>query len=179
MCRYAMTKYKPHYACFHCRKTFKRKLLHDVDRDETQSVEAKCPQCGGLMADMGLDFEAPKMKDVEAWAHLKKLYSVGITFHSCGCSGPGYIPNTKEELINYFREKLDDFLNQQKYWRKRFEPEDQPEIDREKSKNWEYLGRIPSALKTKKGAVRNQDGLNFWTSRIQEIEQKLRVIGKE
>ena len=33
MCRYAMAKYKPHYACFNCRKTFKRKLMWDIKRD--------------------------------------------------------------------------------------------------------------------------------------------------
>ena len=178
MCRYAMTNYKPHYACFHCRKAFKRKLLHDVNREEEQSVEAKCPQCGGLMADMGLDFKAPKMKDEEAWEHLKSLYSVGITFHSCGCNGPGYIPNTKEELIRYFQERLDSYLKQQAYWIKRIEPENQSELDREKSKSWEYLGRIPSQLKTKKGAVSNEDGRNYWNARIQEVENKLKLIGK-
>ncbi len=56
MCRYAFYKYKPHYACFKCRKTFKRKHLFDVDRDNEKSVDAKCPQCQSLMANMGLDF---------------------------------------------------------------------------------------------------------------------------
>jgi hypothetical protein len=102
MCRYAMVSYKPHFACFNCRKTFKRRLLNDVDRDETESVAAKCPECGQLMADMGLDFESPKKKDVKAWEHLKTLYAVGITFHSCGCSGPGYIPSSTEALVAYF-----------------------------------------------------------------------------
>ena len=96
-----MTSYKPHYACFNCRKTFKRRLFGDIKKGLSVS-DAKCPECGELTAHMGLDFESPKKDDLKKWEHLKSLYSVGITFHSCGCSGPGYIPNSKEKLIEYF-----------------------------------------------------------------------------
>lgn len=54
MCRYSMMVYKGHYACFNCQKTFKRRHLKDVDRDAQTSVDAKCPECGNLMANMGL-----------------------------------------------------------------------------------------------------------------------------
>jgi hypothetical protein len=104
MCRYATTRYKPHFACFNCRKTFKRRLLWDIsDDDKLIEVEAKCPQCGKLMADMGLDFASPKKDDTKEWNHIKDLYLVGITFHSCGCTGPGYIPKDKEKLITHFK----------------------------------------------------------------------------
>ena len=76
---------KPHYACFECRKTFKRKLMWDIKRTHEDSIEAKCPECGTLMANMGLDFESPKKNNINEWNHLRSLYSVGITFHSCGC----------------------------------------------------------------------------------------------
>jgi DNA-directed RNA polymerase subunit RPC12/RpoP len=79
MCRYAMTAYKAHYACFDCRKTFKRRLLHDVARDEPTSVAAKCPDCGQAAASMGLDFKSPPKDDAKAWQHLRSLYAVGIT----------------------------------------------------------------------------------------------------
>jgi len=110
MCRYGMTTYKPHYACFECRKTFKRRLLVDILDGYSTNVQessAKCPECGSIMADMGLDFESPKKKDVKAWKHIALLYDVGITYHSCGCSGPGYIPKEKDSLIAFFQEKID------------------------------------------------------------------------
>lgn len=75
MCRYAIT-YKPHFACFKCRKSFKRRLLKDIsDDDKQKSVPAKCPECGELMADMGLDFKAPSKTNIKAWEHLTNLYS--------------------------------------------------------------------------------------------------------
>lgn len=99
MCRYGFSVYKPHYACFKCRKTFKRRISSDFSELKNPPAKlAKCPDCGELMADMGLDFEAPGRGRIKAWEHLRLLYSVGIAFHSCGCSGPGYIPNTREAL---------------------------------------------------------------------------------
>ncbi len=44
------------------------------------------------MAEMGLDFAPPPMKDRKAWNVLAKLWTTGETFHSCGCGGPGYRP---------------------------------------------------------------------------------------
>ena len=109
MCRYAMSTYKDHFACFECRKTFKRRLLWDVNRDRVINKEeerpAKCPECGKLMADMGKDFEAPKKQDLKSWKHIKSLYEVGITFHSCGCTGPGYIPRDHGTLRQLLQER--------------------------------------------------------------------------
>lgn len=105
MCRYGYSVYKPYYACFKCRKTFKRRISEDCSCSGTgghaHAKLAKCPDCGELMADMGTDFQAPGKGKIKAWEHLRVLYSVGIAFHSCGCSGPGYVPNTKEGLISH------------------------------------------------------------------------------
>jgi len=112
MCRYGINTYKPHYACFKCRKTFKRRLLTDIDRDsrEFEKQSYKCPECNGMTANMGLDFESPKRSDLKAWNHMKELYEAGITFHSCGCSGPGYIPKDKNKLIDFLSEKKKSIL---------------------------------------------------------------------
>ena len=91
----------------------------DVKKGEASVFEAKCPQCGEFMANMGLDFESPKKDDIKKWEHIKSLYSVGITFHSCGCSGPGYIPNSKEKLITYFEEMKSTYLKNMDFWRNR------------------------------------------------------------
>ncbi len=114
-----MTTYKPHYACFECRKTFKRRLEKDIYDGFNKSKEqnpAKCPECSELMANMGLDFESPKKKDIKSWEHIATLYEVGITFHSCGCSGPGYIPDIphpvlKIEISNPFRSKFNKSIS--------------------------------------------------------------------
>jgi hypothetical protein len=56
--------------------------MWDINRDNKDVTEAKCPQCGDLMAKMELDFESPKKDNIKEWNHIKELYSVGITFYS-------------------------------------------------------------------------------------------------
>jgi hypothetical protein len=139
MCRYAFKDYKSHFACFDCRKTFKKtsitdwtkqkgldyaykKLLRDWATKNRKRTEeevgttyekirdiyledvATCPQCGGTMAAMGLDFKAPKNAATEEWEVLRVLYDHGFAFHGCGCS-VGYAPPKKiSGLSEFFRE---------------------------------------------------------------------------
>lgn len=177
MCRYAMARYKSHYACFECKKTFKRRLLWDIKRDNNhEEIEAKCPQCSGLMANMGKDFEAPKMNDTKAWQHLKTLYSAGIAFHSCGCTGPGYIPNTNEALIKYLQEQRQIAEHNLQFWRSRHQPENSREIDRDISKNWDYISKVPGGMTGKSREIKNTDAINFWITRLKEIDTKINVV---
>lgn len=104
MCRYAEKRYKPHLACFACRKSFKRRLAGDL-RHQGASLPARCPQCRGLLANMGLDFKPPKQTDTRAWAALASLFEAGETFHSCGCNGPGYRPRDPRLLAAYFADR--------------------------------------------------------------------------
>lgn len=101
MCRYAMGNYKRRYACFACRKSFKRRNAGDVGH-HGEDRPARCPQCGLLMADMGRDFQPPRLDDERGWAAAEALFAVGVTFHSCGCSGPGYRPRDPRELAAFF-----------------------------------------------------------------------------
>ncbi|AWK03397.1 hypothetical protein HYN56_03825 [Flavobacterium crocinum] len=174
MCRYAMTSYKPHYACFNCRKTFKRRLMGDIKKGEKSVFESKCPECGELMANMGLDFESPKKDDLKKWDHLKSLYSVGITFHSCGCSGPGYIPNSKEKLIEYFERLKEGYFKNLDFWRARIEPSTNIERDKDWNRNWAELGKVAS--KNRKEIVKNQEGIDHWLKKVKEIENKIELI---
>ena len=171
-----MAAYKPHYACFKCRKTFKRKLMWDIRRDNKDLAEAKCPQCGDLMCNMGLDFESPKKDEIKEWNHIKDLYSVGVTFHSCGCTGPGYIPKDKESLLAYFEELINDYNKQLLFWRNRTEPTNEKEIQSENSKYWDNISKVPNDLRPKKAAIANEDAKNFWISRIKEVEQKIATL---
>ena len=185
MCRYAMSVYKPHYACFKCRKAFKRKLLGDisgVDCNNTEEKAAKCPECGELMANMGLDFEAPKKTDKKAWEHMAKLFRVGITFHSCGCSGPGYIPNDEEALIKHLLSTRANYIRHQRFWAQRqneAEPQTQSERDKDNHKNWNFLSSLP--YHTKKGTKNKPEykaleAQQYWHGRVLEIEAKIRLI---
>ncbi len=178
MCRYGFNSYKPHYACFKCRKTFKRKLLIDIDGNTAytkvgENQQYKCPECGRMTADMGFDFESPKKSDLRAWNHIQDLYETGITFHSCGCSGPGYIPKTKEKLVEYLENIKQEYHSNLDFWRQRNEPTNEREIQSEQSKNWEYLNALPNEIRQKKGAVETEDAKNYWFDKIKEVEHKL------
>lgn len=169
-----MMVYKGHYACFNCQKTFKRKVLRDVDKHAQFSVEAKCPECGELMANMGLNFESPAKNDHKQWAHIKNLYKVGITFHSCGCSGPGYIPQDREAIIKYFEKIRSQYMHSLVFWRYRVEPETKREREIEYQKNGPKLWAI--SQNAFKQTVTNQEGINYWIGKIKEVEERLNII---
>jgi len=140
MCRYAFKTYKIHFACFDCRKTFKKPPIEDLaiqngdwkdykntfwnyssakskkfrkenpERTEFligkyQNRKEKCPDCGNLMADLGLDFKAPKKDKIKEWKIIKGLLKSGKVFYSCGCSGIGLVPKNDKEYKTYLLEK--------------------------------------------------------------------------
>ena len=107
MCRYGMQIYKPHFACFYCRKSYKPILASDLHKstvkDDNGLQIASCPQCSRHMKNMGKDFVAPKQHDTEAWKVLEILESRGYIFQTCGCSGPGYRPRRMRDLRPFFQ----------------------------------------------------------------------------
>jgi hypothetical protein len=125
MCRYAFHLYKRHYACFQCRKAFKRRFKREervwgrvkpaFDPNDPD-LPAKCPGCGLLMADMGLDFKAPPRADAKAWSVAESLWEVGFTFHSCGCGGPGYRPRKARDYEAFLRETLAGYQEALRQW---------------------------------------------------------------
>ncbi|NVB85555.1 MAG: hypothetical protein HOV81_44735 [Kofleriaceae bacterium] len=108
MCRYGFANYKPRYACFRCRKAIRRRHKSEVDPAGAERP-ARCPDCGLLMADMGLDFRPPSKSDRKGWTTAEALWEVGETFHSCGCSGPGYRPRNPAALDAFFRARLQEY----------------------------------------------------------------------
>lgn len=187
MCRYGTNSYKPHYACFECRKTFKRKLLIDIDRDAVYEKNREnqpytCPQCGGTMADMGLDFESPKKSDMKAWNHARDLYETGITFHSCGCSGPGYIPRDKATLIDFLHAKHENYLKNLRFWLTRTEPATEREKQKDWNKNANFLFQLPRDFKTgtkKKQKTDLKKAVTYWTEKVTEIELYIAKIAND
>jgi len=91
MCRYAFTgPYKRHFACFRCRKGFKRPPV--ADRVASDSDPAPCPECGQRMTEMGLDFKTPPHDDAEQWAVIEHVRRLGYGHMDCGCGGSGPLP---------------------------------------------------------------------------------------
>lgn len=183
MCRYAMSTYKPHYACFECRKSFKRRLLGDIQGGVNKDAKvnsAKCPDCGNIMADMGLDFEAPKKKDIKAWNHMALLHQVDITFHSCGCSGPGYIPKDSDALIEHFSRIKDVYLEHQSFWSRRTnDPKTQSDVAKDKHRNESFLSSIPYEFRkgTKsKPIYDSRKAQIYWGEKVADIERKINTI---
>ena len=60
------------YACFSCRKVFKKPHEYSV----TPTVR-KCPQCGGKMIAMGYKFRAPAMSDTDEWRRIERCLKEG------------------------------------------------------------------------------------------------------
>ncbi len=98
MCRYALKIYKYSYVCFDCRVAFKR------------HSPGNCPNCGRELARMGLDFKAPSRNSRNQWRKVRLLYEAGITFDSCGCSGPGYRSKTLSEARSHIKAKSEEEL---------------------------------------------------------------------
>jgi hypothetical protein len=122
MCRFAYKTYKVTFACFHCRKVFKKPPIEDYMKQHGRTYEQvvglytdqlnKCPQCGRLMADLGLSFKAPKKTDEKAWRIIEGMYRIGHAFHTCGCDGFGYVPADAREYRQYLHEKLAEYRRQ-------------------------------------------------------------------
>lgn len=107
MCRYGLSgPYKQHYACFDCRKAFKRQLESDLPEHARGDDEARCPECNQPMHAMGLDFKAPKKSAIKQWAKIKLLFDHGFAYHSCGCCGPGYRPETLSDAKVFIHESV-------------------------------------------------------------------------
>ena len=76
------------YACFDCRKCFKRvglwaraaelvptgKPLSTALMEFENGYRNACPQCGTAMRFVGQAFKAPKHKDMRSWERLKSFY---------------------------------------------------------------------------------------------------------
>ena len=85
------------YACFQCRKSFKRPqfqprhnnyMTSDQIAGQIQRAaileadrEYKCPDCGGETNFMGQDFKAPRRSDTKAWASVQAFIASGKTYY--------------------------------------------------------------------------------------------------
>lgn len=107
-------------------------------------VIRKCPECGAPMADVGRDLKTPRQSDVKAWKAIQGLYRVGHAFHTCGCDGPGWIPQTPSEYRDYL-------ATQKKHYE-------------------EQLAQVPDASWL--SAEAKKEAIERWRNRIEAIEQE-------
>jgi len=90
---YRTRLHKQHFACFQCRKAFKRRWPCDyLPRGVLASRPFPCPQCGQPMNDMGVDFKAPPQNAQRQWPKVAVLYSFGIRFDWDPVTGEGRGP---------------------------------------------------------------------------------------
>lgn len=122
--------------------------LSDLE-DEYRNATRKCPKCGGEMVDMGLDFKPPIQKDEKAWKTLQGMYRIGHAFHTCGCNGPGWIPQSTSDYRSYLSSM-----------RKHYE---------EQFKQIQMTNDL--SAETKKEAI------EYWTIRIGAIESEQKDVG--
>lgn len=85
-----------------------RKKLGEMT-SEIKGRNVKCPQCAGIMADLGLDFKAPKKTAVKEWKIVEGLVTIGKHFYSCGCDGIGYIPKSPRDYEAYLNKVLNEY----------------------------------------------------------------------
>src|SRR5690606_15507818 len=83
---------------------------------EYQSAAFNCPQCNGPMADLGRDFKAPRASDRKAWEQISRVYTLGHAFHTCGCIGPGFIPNTPSGYQEYLQQQRAEYARMRDYY---------------------------------------------------------------
>ncbi len=109
MCRYAFYKYKSTYVCFKCQTGFKRRNIFDVNPEAKEAKEAKCPNCGSEMFNVGRDLRLPKKEEDEQWQCIKYLVDNKYNIYSCGCQGIGFVPHKMQDAIELVKnEKLKD-----------------------------------------------------------------------
>jgi DNA-directed RNA polymerase subunit RPC12/RpoP len=73
------TNYLIHYACFRCRRSFKRGT-----RYRAGGYVKKCPHCGGRAIGLGRHFKPPKTADLEQWKKVRFLVAAGFFFQHVG-----------------------------------------------------------------------------------------------
>jgi hypothetical protein len=85
--------------------------LSDLEA-EYRNAAHRCPECNEPMIDMGLDFKPPRQSDEKAWRNLFGMYRIGHVFHTCGCDGPGYVPQSTADYRHYLQDRRNSYAGQ-------------------------------------------------------------------
>ena len=92
-----MTPTSMKWACFHCRKTFKKtQALPKVE-------PFLCPDCRQPMSMMGKAFRSPKKDNLEQWKKAEELIRYGFLFHPNGGARPKRLKEVPEFLAKHVK----------------------------------------------------------------------------
>lgn len=108
----------------------------------------KCPECSEIMANLGLDFKAPKKDKVKEWKILRGLYKLGHSFSSCGCDGPGFIPKNKANYLAYLEKR-------KKGYEEKLSSKNEKVGDYDKKDFIAYWGRLIKAIDLEMKGIKN------------------------
>ncbi|WP_426164705.1 hypothetical protein [Sandarakinorhabdus sp. DWP1-3-1] len=89
------------YACFRCRKSFKR--------GSREAAVLPCPECGGPSIGLTRKFKPPKQTDEKQWEKVEALVRRGFLFWSLGEP----YPDTLREVAD-FAERHANFIAQER-----------------------------------------------------------------
>lgn len=97
---------------------------------EIENRDRKCPECRAVMADLGLDFKAPKKTAIKKWKIVEGLFKLGKCFLSCGCDGIGYIPQNPKDYEVYLQKSLKEYEDSIVYYQNKTETEYPDKMER-------------------------------------------------
>ena len=89
------------YACFQCRKSFRRASWPDA--------VLACPNCGGPSIGLNRKFKAPKMSDIKQWDKVERLVRHGFFFESVGEAYPAELSE-----VDAFAKRHSEYLLRQR-----------------------------------------------------------------
>ena len=92
--------YTMQFACFDCRKVFKRSLPYFPTPAQSARIHS-CPQCGRNLQPMGRAFRAPRHDDRRGWRRVASIIQQGFTFHP----NQGALPANSAELKAHLAER--------------------------------------------------------------------------
>ena len=86
------------FACFHCRRSFKRPWERGVE-------QRPCPNCGAPAVPLNRKFKPPRADDAEQWKKVEYLVRHGFRFQSIYDSAGNCIayPETLKEAVEFVK----------------------------------------------------------------------------
>ena len=93
-----------HFACFDCRKTFKRGSGHPSDNDESLRAVSRAPAARSRWPrSAGISAAAPAETSGAQWLKVELLHSFGIIFEVpvMEAGGPGERPSKLNEALAF------------------------------------------------------------------------------
>ena len=97
--KFAVRRLQYPFACFTCRKSFKRRVP-----ELTATDHLTCPQCSGQAVRLSRNFKPPPAHRIDQWAKVKALVDAGFLFeHVQGPRGYEPYPEKLRDVADFVR----------------------------------------------------------------------------